>query len=309
MKIFMKTNLIQFITLVVLSWIFWMNALQAQSPGIKKADSLFFAKNWSQAKLTYEQTLTDTTINALAWNRLGFADQNLKLYQEALRCYEKSLASGATPPLKGIILSRAARVLALTGKNKEALTELDSAVNNGYFLIQEMDTLSDYNSLRIEKKFAELRKKVFAQANPCMADPHCREFDFWVGDWDVYQFGTKNMVGHNSIQIIAEGCGLLENWTNMAGQTGKSINFIDPVTNKWKQSWVGGGNQEFVNGEYKDGAMRFTFETTDAKGNKLTGRFIFFNEGTGQVRQFNETSADGGKTWTTVYNFTYVRKK
>ncbi len=289
--------------------LFSICSLQAQLSGIKKADSLFFAKNWSQAKTVYGQSLTDTTQNALAWNRLGYSDQQLKLYGEALHCYNKALAFGATPPLKGIILSRTARVLALTGKKDEALVQLDSAVQNGYFLIQEMDTLTDYNTLRYEKKFAELRKKVFNQANPCMADPHNREFDFWVGDWDVYQFGTINMVGHNSIQIIAEGCGLLENWTNMSGQTGKSINFIDPVTNKWKQSWVGGGNQEFVNGEYKDGAMRFTFETTDAKGNKLMGRFIFFNEGPDQVRQFNETSADGGKSWTTVYNFTYIRKK
>ena len=55
--------------------------------------------------------------------------------------------------------------------------------------------------------------------------------------------------------------------------------------------------------------MRFEFETKDAQGNKITGRFIFYNEGPNQVRQFNETSANGGKTWTTSYDFTYIRKK
>lgn len=39
------------------------------------------------------------------------------------------------------------------------------------------------------------------------------------------------------------------------------------------------------------------------------GRFIFYNEKTGQVRQFNETSSDGGKSWTTSYDYTYVLKK
>ena len=92
------------------------------------------------------------------------------------------------------------------------------------------------------------------------------------------------------------------------------MNFIDPKTNKWEQVWVGsngGGNQvgRFVNGEYKDGVMRFDFETTDAQNNKLLGRFSFFNQGPEQVRQLNETSADGGKTWTIVYDFTYKRIK
>jgi hypothetical protein len=55
--------------------------------------------------------------------------------------------------------------------------------------------------------------------------------------------------------------------------------------------------------------MRFTFEQLNPQGGKQTGRFIFFNEGPDQVRQFNEVSSDGGKTWTTLYDFVYKRKK
>jgi len=40
---------------------------------------------------------------------------------------------------------------------------------------------------------------------------------------------------------------------------------------------------------------------------KIIGRFIFYNEGPNQVRQFNEQSSDGGKTWTTSYDLTYKR--
>jgi hypothetical protein len=65
----------------------------------------------------------------------------------------------------------------------------------------------------------------------------------------------------------------------------------------------------FVNGEYKDSVMRFDFEMKDSTGKKLKGRFSFFNEGPRQVRQLNETTADDGKTWSTVYDFTYRRKK
>ncbi|MEO6189937.1 MAG: hypothetical protein ABIO44_05750 [Saprospiraceae bacterium] len=55
--------------------------------------------------------------------------------------------------------------------------------------------------------------------------------------------------------------------------------------------------------------MRFTFESTDAKGQKTIGRFIFLNQGIDQVKQFNETSVEEGNTWTTNYDFTYIIKK
>ena len=188
---------------------------------------------------------------------------------------------------------------------------MDSAFNAGYANLQEMDSLKDFNNIRNDPAFILLRQKVYAVAFPCMSDAHAREFDFWVGEWNVYVAATGQYAGHSLVQIISGGCALLENWDSPAS-TGKSINFIDPNTNKWKQSWAGsytGGVQEFVNGEYRDSAMHFDFKTTDAQGNKITGRFIFYNQGPDQVRQFNEISNDTGKTWTTSYDFIYVRKK
>ncbi len=276
-------------------------------PSIRIADSLFFAQNWKAAKPIYETILSDTSHNGIAWNRLGFCNYQEGNYDVALKNYQKSLNTKPSSPVLATVWSRIAKIQSIRNEKQSALTALDSAVNNSYSNLGELDTLNDFKNLRNEQKFKHLRAKVYAIAMPCMADKHAREFDFWVGDWDVYQTGTTNLVGHNLIQIIADGCGLLENWTNLGNRTGKSINFID-ANNKWKQSWVGGGNQEFVNGEYKEGAMRFTFENTSPQGAKIMGRFIFFNEKPGQVRQFNETSSDGGKTWVTSYDFTYLKK-
>jgi hypothetical protein len=166
----------------------------------------------------------------------------------------------------------------------------------------------------------------FAQSNasnannnamPCMNDKHSREFDFWLGDWDVFKRGTDQKVGDSKIEIASDGCMILENWvaTGPVAHNGKSMNYVNPQTGKWEQLWIGSGGininnpQKFVNGVYTDGAMRFEFKATDKNGKKQLGRFIFFNEGADQVRQFNEISSDEGKTWTTVYDFTYKRKK
>ena len=287
-------------------------SLQANiNTDIKTADSFFMSRNWAKAKQVYETALKDNAQNSLAWNRLGFSNYNLKIYDEALQCFQKSLSLTPPTPLKIIVYTRMARIYALQNNKQTAYTALDSAVNLGYTNVAELDTLTDYSSIRNESQFTLVRKEVYKNANPCMSDTHAREFDFWVGEWDVFVTGTTQYAGHSIIQMISGGCAILENWES-PGSNGKSINFIDPVSNQWKQSWAGNyanGIQEFVHGEYKDSAMRFTFETIDAKGNKITGRFIFFNQGLNQVRQFNETSIDGGKTWVTGYDFTYRRKK
>lgn len=151
----------------------------------------------------------------------------------------------------------------------------------------------------------------YAQKN-CMDIPQMRQFDFWVGTWDVFATGTEKLVGKNIIEIASGGCMLLENWTALGpqGGSGKSMNYVNPETKKWEQLWIGSGGppQKFVDGEYRDNAMRFTFTQVDQQGRKQIGRFIFYNEGPNQVRQFNEVSSDDGKTWTTVYDLTYKRK-
>lgn len=104
---------------------------------------------------------------------------------------------------------------------------------------------------------------------------------------------------------------ILENWTSV-GQpfSGKSMNFVDPVSKKWKQVWVGSGGinvSEFLNGEYKEGAMRFEFENTLPDGKKQFVKFHFYNIGKNEVRQLHQTSLNGSD-WTTTYDFTYKRK-
>lgn len=286
-------------------------SLSAHAQTMQTADSLYYAQDWSFARSMYEKLLGDTSHNSIAWNRLGFSNYNLGNYDKAMQCYKNALALQPIPPVTASAYSRMARVYAIKNEKKNALAAIDSSFNAGYANITEFDTLKDFNNLRNDADFISLRQKVYAIAFPCMVDGHAREFDFWSGEWNVYVTGTTQYAGHSLIQIISGGCAILENWDSPAS-TGKSINFIDPNTNKWKQSWSGSytkGNQEFTNGEYRDSAMHFYFETKDAQGNKVIGRFIFYNQGPNQVRQFSETSNDNGKTWTTNYDFTYIRKK
>lgn len=153
--------------------------------------------------------------------------------------------------------------------------------------------------------------QVFAQKpKPCSEEPHSHDFDFWIGEWDVYQTGTRTIVGHSVVQSISGGCGILENWTATNGGSGKSINYYNSATGKWEQDWIGsgGGSQRYLNGVYKDSAMQFTYEGA-SKNKPVTGNFRFYNIDKNTVRQYQDVNNDDGKTVTVSYDFTYVRTR
>jgi len=287
-------------------------SVRAQNPAatLKHGDSLFFAQDWSAAEKAYTSVLTDTSHNSIAWNRLAFSEYNRGEYPAAMQHYQKALTGKPSAGLKASVYPRMARVNALQNHADAAMANIDSAIVYGYASYTDLDH-HDFDKIRSDERFKQLRDKIYFTANPCMANAQAREFDFWAGEWNVYPTGAQTLVGHSLVQIVSGGCALLENWDASGGvSTGKSLNFVDGATHKWRQSWIGSyasGQQDFVDGEYKDGAMRFTFTTTDAQGHNIIGRFIFFNQGPDKVRQFNETSADGGKTWVTSYDLTYIR--
>ncbi len=145
-------------------------------------------------------------------------------------------------------------------------------------------------------------------ANPCATRTEYRQFDFWIGEWDVKAGGQQ--AGTNSVQLILNKCVLLENWTGARGGTGKSFNIYNAARGKWQQTWVdSSGNVLEFYGEFKDGAMRLVGENLGPNGGKIINKLTFFPLEDGRIRQLWESSRDDGKTWTTVFDGLYIRKK
>ncbi len=72
--------------------------------------------------------------------------------------------------------------------------------------------------------------------SPCMDEPH-RQFDFWVGDWNVFSV-TDVLIGTNFVTLELDGCLVQEHWTGSGGGQGRSLNTYDSETGLWNQSWV-----------------------------------------------------------------------
>ncbi|MBL7979447.1 MAG: tetratricopeptide repeat protein [Bacteroidetes Order II. Incertae sedis bacterium] len=269
------------------------------------ANQLFQAQKWAEAAEAYRGLSQEKPENFLNWYRLGYAQQMLQQFPEAIRAYEKGLSLNANAPLLKFQLSR---IYAALSDQTKALNYLEAAISAGFSQAENIEQAPEFVAMKQNQVFQNLVRSAKKQQTPCMYQPEYRKFDFWVGKWDVKISGQ--LVGKNTIEIISNGCALLENWTATSGGAGKSINFYDPVLSKWKQTWVGGqgGPMEFVEVRSDENAMIFEANITNPtdKKTKIT-RLSFTKEVNGDVRQHFEDSFDGGKTWQSTFNALYVR--
>jgi hypothetical protein len=150
---------------------------------------------------------------------------------------------------------------------------------------------------------------------PC-SSPAYRQFDFWIGDWDVYaKNGTK--AGDSKISVILDSCIILEEWTsaNVAQglrYAGKSFNTWNRNTKQWQQTWVDntGGTTEYLQGKYDD--QKIIFQTKPfpfSKDTMAVRKLTFFNLSIDKVRQLGEITKDNGASWQPEYDLEYRRRK
>lgn len=145
---------------------------------------------------------------------------------------------------------------------------------------------------------------------PCAVDSHYRQFDFWIGDWEV--FGAKGKAGDSKIELILDSCVILENWKSARpGYAGKSFNTYNSSTRQWQQTWVdnSGSSTEYLRGKAgKDIMVFYADNNTGPNGKNFLRRLSFHRLSAEKVRQHGERSEDGGNTWTTEYDLEYRRK-
>lgn len=276
------------------------------SPAMQEADGMYQAQKWSEAARAYEAITKAEPDNGRAWLRLGVSLHQSGKYEQAIAAYQRALDKVQSQGKTIAMYNLAAAYAKLNDKEKavEWLTRLSAAGLGG--VAGQLKNDEDFASLREDVRFKEVLLAADKLSRPCMYSPKSRELDFWVGEWDVSANGQR--VGSSSVKQIEDGCVILEAWSASGGQTGESMNFYNPVTGKWRQTYVGNnlGIWE-MSGEYKDAAMRYEGELYTARG-KIVTRMTFFNLGPDKVRQLGENSADDGKTWTSVWDAIYTRK-
>lgn len=151
--------------------------------------------------------------------------------------------------------------------------------------------------------------QLFAQQSGADQKALYHQFDFWVGTWEVYKYGTDTLVGQSRIEAIIDSVGLLENYSVAGPFKGKSLNKYNPAKERWEQYWIDNtGLTLFLSGGLKDGRM--VLDDVD-NGDASAGfnRIAWEKMSNNSVRQTWSVSQDSGQTWSVVFDGEYRMKK
>lgn len=129
----------------------------------------------------------------------------------------------------------------------------------------------------------------------CSTLPY-HEFDFWLGDWDVFELDGTAPVARTQVERALDGCALRERYESTDGMRGESLSAYDATRHLWQQSWFTNRGQLLViEGRRNADAMVLEGSRTNADGLELV-RGTWKPE-SGGVRETAVISSDGGKTW------------
>ena len=133
---------------------------------------------------------------------------------------------------------------------------------------------------------------------PCTLPEH-RQFDFWIGDWQVHK-PDGSFVGINRITREYGGCVIHERYATGRGYSGESLNAYDAARKVWHQTWV------------DDTGLLLTLEGRwDGKQMVLEGnrqRITWTPDAQGGVRQLWEAADEKG-AWSVVFDGRYTRQR
>jgi hypothetical protein len=115
----------------------------------------------------------------------------------------------------------------ITEGNSLALGSLKSSADGGFMQPARLESDTEWNSLRSNDQFIALAKQVQHNANPC-EDSEFKQFDFWLGDWDVASAADGTRRGSSHISKEMNGCVVWENWTSAGSPYfGKKLQYLE----------------------------------------------------------------------------------
>ena len=274
---------------------------------LDEANKFFQARDWANAAKAYEGIAKKDPANFQAWNRLGSIYHSSGKYDKAAAVFEKAVAINPSGP---VVQYNLACAYARMNNKDRAIEVLNKLAPSGVFQPEQISADADFAGLQSDPRFKEVLAQAQKTSRPCTASPEFRQFDFWIGEWDVVSNGSNQPAGKSSVQLLLGDCVIFENWTGALGVNGKSFNIYNTAEKKWRQTWVDDRSTftEYT-GEFKDDRLEYLAESVGANNQIQKLRMTFFKQSADRVRQLGEVSTDGGKTWSTQYDLIYNRRK
>jgi len=143
-------------------------------------------------------------------------------------------------------------------------------------------------------------------AAPCGA-PENRQFDFWVGDWQVRK-PDGSLAGLNRITLEYGGCVIHERYATGKGYSGESLNTYDAVRKVWHETWVDNtGLLLTLEGHWDGKNMVLEGIGPGPDGVMAKQRITWTPNPDDSIRQLWE-SADRKRAWVVVFDGRYTKR-
>jgi hypothetical protein len=164
-------------------------------------------------------------------------------------------------------------------------------------------TVSSALSLGLSRPVSLAEKRTAA-----CTGPEYRQFDFWLGDWDVWdRNATGSPKARAHINAILDGCAIHETYEAVAGLVGQSFSSYYAPTRRWHQSWVTNrGELLLLDGAMHADSMILEGTMRDSAGRPALLRGIWTAHA-GAVLERAESSVDSGKSWKPVFDIVFRR--
>jgi tetratricopeptide (TPR) repeat protein len=274
-----------------------------------RAAASFRAREWPAAAEAYAKIVAETPNNPTVRYRLGISLLRLGKPDEAVSQLRSAEKLGFPAPQTAFALGKA---YARLGQRDQAFRELARATGAGFVgAAVPIPDDPDLAFIKDDGRYQEFLTAVDRNLKPCRYDSRYREFDYWVGEWDVRPNGQPdNPPASNVVTVEHEGCVIHEHWS-APGSTGQSFNMFDRSYGKWRQTWVDNtGSQHDYWGNLEKGNLTFEAELPPLPGEtkRRHTRLTFFRIAPDTVRQLSESTGDGGKSWQVNYDLIYVRR-
>lgn len=156
-------------------------------------------------------------------------------------------------------------------------------------------------------------------------EPEARQFDFWIGEWDVEnQNSAPGSAGWsttgsatNRVYAVVGGCAIVEHWRGYAFPAaghivGFSVRAWDPGARQWEivLLWPMGSPPRFGTsaGRFEDGRGVFRNRFATPAGDAVVSRLDFYDITDTAFVWSNGVSRDEGETWTSSWIMEFTRR-
>jgi hypothetical protein len=147
-----------------------------------------------------------------------------------------------------------------------------------------------------------------AGENACATSPQGRQFDFWLGDWDVTYPGAFR-ASHSKVSLALGECMIVEQWDGGEGHSGENMFAYSADDKSWHGMFVDNeGRVHVFSGKVASGSAEFEGTSRGPNGESVSNRIRVIRLSADKVEQTWEKSSDNGATWGVVFRGEYSRK-